>query len=106
MKENAQLEMQGKYTRLNTEGYGGMLCAAWLDRPLSLAGRVIVKEGNSFVTRLVKIDRDLVLIPNVAIHLNRDVIKVMLIINRWICCRYLAAVKPARMIISTALPRN
>ena len=73
VKENAQLEMQGKYTRLNTEGYGGMLCAAWLDRPLSLAGRVIVKEGNSFVTRLVKIDRDLVLIPNVAIHLNRDV---------------------------------
>ena len=57
----------------NTEGYGGMLCATWLDRPLSIAGRVIVKENNCLATRLINIDRDLVLIPNVAIHMNRTV---------------------------------
>lgn len=73
LKENAELEMQGKYLQLNTEGYGGMLCATWMDKPLSIAGRVILKEGDRFVTRLVNIDRDLVVIPNVAIHMNREV---------------------------------
>lgn len=73
VKENAQLEVRGKYTQLNTEGYGGMLCATWFDRPLSLAGRVLVKEGNGFTQKLVQIDRDLVMIPNVAIHMNRNV---------------------------------
>ena len=73
IKENAEIEVKGKYTQLNTEGYGGMLCATWFDRPLSIAGRVIVKEGNQFVTKLINIDRDLVLIPNMAIHMNRAV---------------------------------
>ena len=73
LKENAELEIKGKYTQLNIEGYGGMLCATWFDRPLSIAGRVLVKEGDSYLTRLLKIDRDLVLIPNVAIHMNRAV---------------------------------
>ena len=73
VKENAEIEVRGKYTQLNTEGYGGMLCATWLDRPLSIAGRVIVKENNCLATRLINIDRDLVLIPNVAIHMNRAV---------------------------------
>ena len=73
IKENEELEVRGKYTQLNTEGYGGMLCAPWFDRPLSVAGRAVVKEGDSFVTRLVKVDRDLVMIPNVAIHMNRKI---------------------------------
>ena len=73
IKENEELEDRGKYIQLNTEGYGGMLCAPWFDRPLSVAGRVVVKEGNRFVSRLVKVDRDLVMIPNVAIHMNRKV---------------------------------
>lgn len=73
VKENAELEVRGKYTQLNTEGYGGMLCATWFDRPLSLAGRVLVKEGDQFVSKLLKIDRDLLMIPNVAIHMNRAV---------------------------------
>lgn len=71
IKENAELEVQKKYIRLNTEGYGGMLCSTWFDRPLSVAGRLIVKEEGRFVTKLVKVDRDLVLIPSVAIHMNR-----------------------------------
>lgn len=73
LKENMQIEVRNQYVQLNTEGYGGMLCATWLDRPLSIAGRVLVKEGDSYKTRLVKVDRDLVLIPNVAIHMNRTV---------------------------------
>lgn len=72
IKENAQLEIiSSNYTQLNTEGYGGMLCATWFDKPLSIAGRVIVKEGEHFKTKLINIDRDLVLIPNMAIHMNR-----------------------------------
>ncbi|MDO4522684.1 MAG: M18 family aminopeptidase [Eubacteriales bacterium] len=73
VKENAQIEVRGKYTQLNTEGYGGMLCAPWLDRPLSIAGRAIVKCGEDFVTKLVDFDRDLVMIPSMAIHMNRGV---------------------------------
>ena len=72
IKENAQLEIKGKYTQLNAEGYGGMLCSTWLDRPLSIAGRVIVKNVDVFESRLLNIDRDLVMIPNVAIHMNRQ----------------------------------
>lgn len=73
IKENAELEIKGKYTQLNTEGYGGMLCSTWFDRPLSIAGRVLVREGDSYKTKLINFDRDLVLIPNVAIHMNRTV---------------------------------
>lgn len=73
IKENAELHMGQKYTRLNTEGYGGMICSTWLDRPLSVAGRVLVKDGDAITSRLVALDRDLLLIPSVAIHMNREV---------------------------------
>ncbi|WP_028043210.1 M18 family aminopeptidase [Candidatus Stoquefichus massiliensis] len=73
LKENAEIEVKSKYTQLNTEGYGGMICSTWFDRPLSIAGRVLVKDGENYITHLLKIDRDLVLIPNVAIHMNRTV---------------------------------
>ena len=69
LKENG--ELKGTYTRLATEKYGGMLMAPWLDRPLSLAGRVLVETENGVESRLLDIDRDLMLIPNVAIHMNR-----------------------------------
>ncbi len=72
IKENAELMVSDKYMKLNTEGYGGMLCAAWFDRPLSIAGRVMVREGERYLARLLHIDRDLLLIPNVAIHMNRS----------------------------------
>ena len=73
LKENAELEVRNKYVQLNTEAYGGAISSTWFDRPLSVAGRVLVKEGNNIVSKLVKVDRDLVLIPNVAIHQNRGV---------------------------------
>ena len=69
VKENA--EQVSAYTRLSTEKYGGMLIAPWLDRPLSIAGRVLVQTENGVESRLVDIDKDLLLIPNVAIHMNR-----------------------------------
>ena len=70
VKENG--ELTGTYTRLATEKYGGMLVAPWLDRPLSIAGRVLVETQTGIESKLVNIDRDLMLIPNVAIHMNRQ----------------------------------
>ena len=70
VKENA--ETVGAYTKLLVERYGGMLIAPWLDRPLSVAGRVVVETENGVESRLVNLDRDLLMIPNVAIHMNRQ----------------------------------
>ena len=72
IKENAELRTGDHYTRLNTEGYGGMLCATWMDRPLSVAGRVLIKDDEIIKSRLVALDRNLLMIPSVAIHMNRD----------------------------------
>ncbi len=70
VKENAELT-SGPYVRLDTEKYGGMLMSTWFDRPLSVAGRVIVKDKKGLAEKLVNIDRALVIIPSVAIHMNR-----------------------------------
>ena len=70
VKENG--ELSGSYIRLATEKYGGMLIAPWLDRPLSIAGRVMVQTENGVESKLIDIDRDLLMIPNVAIHMNRS----------------------------------
>lgn len=74
IKENPEMA-DGSYVRLNTEGYGGMIKSTWLDRPLSVAGRVIVKDENGISSRLVNLDRDLLLIPNLSIHMNREINK-------------------------------
>ena len=72
IKENAELAVKGKYTQLNVEKYGGMLFAPWFDRPLGVAGRVLVKTANGVESRLVDVNTWLV-IPNVAIHMNREI---------------------------------
>jgi aspartyl aminopeptidase len=66
---------EGKYVRLNTEVYGGPILSTWMDRPLSIAGRILVKGDDEMHPRqvLVNIDRPLLIIPNLAIHLNRSV---------------------------------
>ena len=61
------------YVRLNVERYGGMIMSSWLDRPLSVAGRLAVREGDGVGVRLVSLDRDSVLIPNQPIHFNREI---------------------------------
>ena len=70
VKENA--ETVGAYTKLLVERYGGMLISTWLDRPLSIAGRAVVETENGVEVKMVDIDRDLLMIPNVAIHMNRQ----------------------------------
>ena len=61
------------YVRLNVEKYGGMIMSSWMDRPLSVAGRLAVREGNHVAARLVNLDRDALIIPNMPIHFNREV---------------------------------
>ncbi len=72
-KVKEHFELSGTYTRMAVERYGGLLISTWLDRPLSVAGRVTVETENGVETKLVDIDKDLLLIPNVAIHMNRQV---------------------------------
>ena len=86
VKERAEMTVKGHYTKLNTEGYGGMLCAPWFDRPLSLAGRAVVRTKDGIQERLVKIDRDLLLIPSLAIHMNRKSMRDRNLTFRRICC--------------------
>lgn len=73
IKENSAVAAAGMYTMLNVEKYGGMICSSWMDKPLSAAGRIVIKENGKIVSKLVNIDRDMAVIPNVAIHMNRDV---------------------------------
>lgn len=65
----------GSYAKAEVEGYGGMILSGWLDRPLTFAGRVIVRTSEGISTRLVKADRDIFVIPNVSVHLNREINK-------------------------------
>lgn len=73
IKEKPELKVKDKYIQLNTEGYGGMICSTWFDRPLSVAGRVMIKNDDHLETRIIKIDRDVLIIPSLAIHMNRQV---------------------------------
>lgn len=73
IKENPEITVEKAYVKLNVEKYGGMLMSPWFDRPLSVAGRVIVPEGGEIREKLIDIDRDLLMIPSLAIHMNREV---------------------------------
>lgn len=75
VRESAEVVSAGSCIRLSIEPYGGMILRSWLDRPLSVAGRVMVREENRIVSRLVHVDRDLLMIPSVAIHMDREVNK-------------------------------
>ena len=74
LKDRPIIESNG-YLKLNVEAYGGMIDATWLDKPLTLAGRVMVDTGCGIETRLLHIDKDLLIIPNVPIHFNREINK-------------------------------
>ncbi len=73
IKENAELSVRDRYVQLDTERYGGMIMSTWFDRPLSVAGRVVARTDTGVRTVLVNLDRDSVMIPSVAIHMNRQV---------------------------------
>lgn len=72
IKPDPEMPVRNYYVKLNTEKYGGMLYTTWLDRPLSVAGRIVVKIADGIETKLVDIDRDLLMIPNLAIHMCRS----------------------------------
>ena len=72
LKECPEITKEGAYVSLNTEKYGGMILSSWLDRPLTIAGRVCVEEDGEIVSYPVKLKDNTCLIPNLAIHLNRD----------------------------------
>ena len=73
IRQSAEAAPVGAIRRLNVEPYGGMVMRSWMDRPLSAAGRVMVRGDRGIESRLVDLDRDLLFIPSVAIHLNREV---------------------------------
>jgi len=75
IKPAPEMTSEGTYVRLNTEVYGGPILNTWLDRPLAVAGRVTLKSHSILhpETRLVDINRPILIIPNLAIHMNRNV---------------------------------
>ena len=75
VKPNPEMEVEKTYLKLNTECYGGPILNTWLDRPLAIAGRVILKGDNILkpVETLVNINRPVCIIPNLAIHMNRSI---------------------------------
>ena len=72
IKENPEIK-EGPYVKLNVEGYGGMIMSTWLDRPLSVAGRLIVRENGHLAQKLAAVDGTMLVIPSVAIHMDRNV---------------------------------
>lgn len=77
IKPNAEIVAEDSYIKLNTEVYGGPILNTWLDRPLSIAGRVTLRSDNILFpkTAFINIKRPILIIPNLAIHMNREVNK-------------------------------
>lgn len=73
IKENPEITVENAYVKLNIEKYGGMILSTWFDRPLSVAGRMIIRENGKLKEKLVCIEKDLLVIPSLAIHMNRGV---------------------------------
>lgn len=81
LKPHAEYVNEG-YAQLGVEVYGGVLLNSWLDRDLGLAGRVLVRDGGQVASKLVMIDRPILRIPQLAIHLDREVNEKGLVLNR------------------------
>ncbi|MDX2090216.1 MAG: M18 family aminopeptidase [Kofleriaceae bacterium] len=81
LKPHPEYAVEG-YAQLGVEVYGGVLLNSWLDRDLGIAGRVLVREGGGLTSKLVRIDRPLLRIPQLAIHLDREVNDKGLVLNR------------------------
>ena len=75
LKEAPEIAVDDCYIKLNVEKYGCMILSTWLDRPLSIAGRLVFRGKQGMESRLVNLDKDVAMIPNVAIHMNRDMNK-------------------------------
>ncbi len=75
IKTVPELKGQGDYLKLDVEAYGGMIDSTWFDKPLTVAGRALVKTTNGIENKLIYVDQDILLIPSLAIHMNREVNK-------------------------------
>ncbi|MBP3602964.1 MAG: M18 family aminopeptidase [Lachnospiraceae bacterium] len=75
VKAEAEQKVEDAYVKLNVEPYGGAIYATWLDRTLSVAGRIVCREKDALVSKTVDVDEDLLVIPNLAIHMNREMNK-------------------------------
>lgn len=75
IKPNAEITVENTYLKLNTEAYGGAILSTWFDRPLSIAGRVVLKSEDALHPKeeLININRPICIIPNLAIHMNRSI---------------------------------
>ena len=75
VKPLSEIQVEGHYLKLNVETYGGPILNTWLDRPLSLAGRIVLRGESPFTPqiKLFRGDRPLLVIPNLAIHMNQKV---------------------------------
>ncbi len=75
IKPNPVMRQEGGMLKLNTEVYGGPILSSWFDRPLSLAGRIMLRSGDMLhpAVRLLHVRRPLLQIPSLAIHFNRSV---------------------------------
>jgi aspartyl aminopeptidase len=81
LKPNAEYTQEG-YAQLGVEVYGGVLLNSWLDRDLGIAGRVLVRDGNAIASKLVSIAKPLLRVPQLAIHLDREVNDKGLVLNK------------------------
>lgn len=72
IKENPEMTKEEVYLTVNTERYGGMILSTWMDRPLTIAGRVCVEQEGEIRSYPVKLKDHICMIPNLAIHMNRD----------------------------------
>lgn len=72
IKANPEVKFEDSYTTLSVERYGGPLMAPWFDRPLSIAGRIIIEENGEMIEKTIDFGKDCVSIVNLAIHMNRE----------------------------------
>lgn len=72
LKDNPEMTREGNYVGINVEKYGGMILSTWMDRPLTIAGRACVEEKGEIVSYPIKLKDHICMIPNLAIHMNRD----------------------------------
>lgn len=75
IKPNSEIKSENGIVKLNTEVYGGPILYTWFDRPLSISGRVILRSNSNLspITKIIRIERPILLIPHLAIHFNRAV---------------------------------
>lgn len=83
IKENPEIPKEGVYVSINTEKYGSMILSTWLDRPLTIAGRVCVENEGEIATHLVRLKENLCVIPSLAIHMNRDINNGVALSTQW-----------------------